>query len=560
MRLLRFPTVAAAVVAAAAIAAVSLGVAPLLVSSGGSSAVRDGIDSLGDPPTVLTAVSTTSFVSGNADPIEEIITEQVRGLPLLPPAVTALGPAVSAQRLKGRRSTSIQLVTRRGFQDHVDVVAGPSGGGVWIPKSVADDLGIGPGDHIKITGIGVTVARPRVAAVYRDITLARVPNFWAPVLSRIRPRAPDAATPPPFLQADLDLFADLIVKLRETGRLEFTFSPSTSLTLPEAEALASRLSRLAASASDPAAPVHGVFTSITTSLPGVVRSAERTVEGTTQPIRAISLAGGLLALAVAGVTARFMARRRRSEFAMLSARGVGPARLGLRTVVEGMLPAALGAAAGWIAARLLVDALGPGGEIDAEALRSAGVVVVGSAVVALATLGVVAGASIRSEGEADTEQPNPARARARVPWEAVALALAAASLYEILHHAPVPPAAALADSAKPHVDLLVLLFPFLFVAGTVGLAVRWIRRALPPLRTAVARRSPSSFIAVARLSSAPRLAATLVTSAALGVGILVYATVLASSIASTAEEKASLSIGSDVVVTVGSPPTIPGNP
>jgi putative ABC transport system permease protein len=129
-----------------------------------------------------------------------------------------------------------------------------------------------------------------------------------------------------------------------------------------------------------------------------------------------------------------------------------------------------------------------------------------------------------------------------------------ASLYEILHRGtPLPDAA-------PHVDLLVLLFPFLFVAGSVGIAARWVRRGLPRLRAFGERRSATLYLAFARLSSAPRLALTLVTSAALGLGVLAYGAVLSASLASTAGEKATLSIGSDVVVAVGSPPTVPGDP
>ena len=274
--------------------------------------------------------------------------------------------------------------------------------------------------------------------------------------------------------------------------------------------------------------------------------------GTTQPVRAISLAGGLLAIIAAGVTGRFLARRRSGEFAMLSARGVGPVRLGVRTMVEGAIPALLGAAAGTVAAVAFVRSLGPGGAIGPEAVRQSVWIVAASLAVALGALGVAAGRSIRSE-----EQAQPGRlgeSLARWPWEAAVLALALASLYEILTRQPP------AVDAEPHVDLLVLLFPFLFVAGAVGLVARWARGALPRLRAYGARRSDATYLAFARLGSAPRLAMTLVTSAALGLGVLAYGAVLASSLASTADEKAALSIGSDVVVTVGSPPTVPGRP
>jgi putative ABC transport system permease protein len=171
--------------------------------------------------------------------------------------------------------------------------------------------------------------------------------------------------------------------------------------------------------------------------------------------------------------------------------------------------------------------------------------------------GVAAGGASRNEAR---DRPGRLReAASRWPWEIAALALSAASLYEILTRGT--GSTPVADQ-PPKFDLLILLFPFLFVAGTAGLVVRWLRGRLPLLRRAGAApgRSTWAYLSTSRLASAPRLATSLVTASALAIGILVYAGVLATSIEATANEKASLSIGSDVAVTVGSFPTVLGHP
>src|SRR5437762_9291530 len=88
--------------------------------------------------------------------------------------------------------------------------------------------------------------------------------------------------------------------------------------------------------------------------------------------------------------------------------------------------------------------------------------------------GIAAGGATRNEAR---ERPGRLReAASRWPWEVAALALSAASLYEILTRGA---GSTQAGGQPPKFDLLVLLFPFLFVAGTAGLVVRWLRSRLP---------------------------------------------------------------------------------
>jgi putative ABC transport system permease protein len=64
-------------------------------------------------------------------------------------------------------------------------------------------------------------------------------------------------------------------------------------------------------------------------------------------VLAIAAAGAVLSLVLVAGAVLFWIQRRRAELALLSARGVGPAALGLKALAELGLPAAAGCAAGW---------------------------------------------------------------------------------------------------------------------------------------------------------------------------------------------------------------------
>jgi putative ABC transport system permease protein len=98
------------------------------------------------------------------------------------------------------------------------------------------------------------------------------------------------------------------------------------------------------------------------------------------------------------------------------------------------------------------------------------------------------------------------------------------------------------------VDLLVLLFPVLFVAAAAGLATRALGTLLPTLRRAGERGSAAVYLASRRLAGATRTAMLLVTASAVAVGVLVYAGSLVSSVRGSLAAKAQVLNGSDVRV------------
>lgn len=553
-RLLRFPAVLIAVIGSAALIAVAAASAPLFVSSGGSAALNQRIGVTSSGFAGLKFASTTPISPDRLAFRQDLVTEAARGLPLGPPEVTLIGSQAILSGPNPNRTRTVRMVTKEGFRDWITPISGsPSAPGFWISQRDATAAGVKAGQRATVQ-VGTLTARIRVAGIYRDIIEDTIPPFWSPVLSLLVPLDPLEPPLPTFVLGDTAAFADLEARLLDRGTIEFDLPFNSGLTLAQARAAAEQAKVLQAKPFDPVSPLAATFDTIDSGLPSLVTLADQTVGATTQPVQAISLAGRLVALVMVGAAGVYGIRRRRVEFELLSARGLGPWRLGLRNMVEAVLPAAAGAALGWGLAVALVKALGPSAASDPSALRASWIQAAVTSVVAVVLFGFVAGAATKNEAR---ERPGRLRdAASRWPWEIAALALAGASLYEILTRG----GGAVDTAGPPKFDLLILLFPFLFVAGTAGLVVRWARRMLPRLKAAGARRSIWLYLSASRLSSAPKLATSLVTASALALGILSYAGVLASSVEATATEKASLSIGSDVVMTVGSLAVVAGKP
>ena len=112
-------------------------------------------------------------------------------------------------------------------------------------------------------------------------------------------------------------------------------------------------------------------------------------------------------------------------------------------------------------------------------------------------------------------------------------------------------------NAPAKLDVLLLLFPILFIAGFAGLASRGLRRLLPALRALGTRRGPVLYFTTRRLAGASGIALALVTASALAVGILAYAGALTSSVTATSRAKAEVATGSDASVAFPNDPSIP---
>lgn len=226
---------------------------------------------------------------------------------------------------------------------------------------------------------------------------------------------------------------------------------------------------------------------------------------------------------------------------MPATRGVGPAGLGLKASLEALLPALIGAVAGWSMALFLVRVVGPDPRLDpaavSDAARQAGL----SFALGTLVLGAVAALRARSL----TERPLGSRSGVArwLPWEALVLGLALWSWDRIGSGVPVA-----TGDGVPEVDLFALAFPLLFMVGTVALSARMLRLVLATLRGRGDRLPHAGYLALRRLTAAPHTVVLLFAATALAVGVLVYSSALGRTLDATLRAKALVSVGSDVSV------------
>jgi putative ABC transport system permease protein len=552
--LLRYPGVLAAVAAAAAVLVVAAASGPLFVSAAGSAALQERIEDASRFSAGLRVVHSTALhdegepgaVAGEFSALSHALDDSVAPLPHLAPGIASI-VGDEADLVAGRREAEARLLHRGGALEHVLTASGGgAAGGVWLAETTARSLGVGTGDSVTVaTSAGRATAE--IAGVYQDLSKGALDDFWRPLSNFIVSYDPLAPAPAPPMLAGRDLALELGEKTRMSGQFRWEYPLSQRpITMQGARALAVELLVLESALGEGTSALGGFSQDFyETLLPSVVASAEALAGAVSASVTTLAFGGIVVALVVMALAGVFAVRRRGVEMRLLVAKGAGPGLLGARAGAEALLPIVLGGVLGWCAAVVLVRALGPSDVIAAEALRSVSVQSAAAVVLGAVVLGVVAGATARAE---TAEGFGGVRGSVRrLPWELPVAALAAASLYEVASRRAVP-----ADdvTGAPHVDVLLLLFPILFVAAGAGLAARALGRLLPHLRSRGSSLPPSLYLATRRLGAASRTVLAFVSASAIAIGVFSYATLLSSSLEATANAKAHIFTGSDVSVTL----------
>ncbi|MDP9340658.1 MAG: hypothetical protein M3Q23_00840 [Actinomycetota bacterium] len=563
---LRYPSLLVAIFLSALVVAAATAAAPLFLSSAGSSALRGGIEraSRWDAGLTVTAYGRVAGPGTGGVSAQELFQQRSEFLQQLTVGVSGLGPEVvtilgTPATVAGPSSGSTaatQLVARTAFSGHVEEVTGGGPPGVWVPRSVADAVGAGPGDRIAVR-VGDHSTTVPVQAVYADASVDPGSDFWSPLAGVLGSADAGGSAPPPLLLMEPDVFQGLAGPLDQVGRLTWQF-PLVAVSPSPAEAarLAARVQGIEARIGNRAeAQIQALFgtATIQSGLPEVVHDSAGTVDGITAPIDAVSYAGRIIGLGAIAAAGLFAVRRRRIEMDVLSVRGSGPLGLGGKIAGEALLPVAAGAVAGWWIALALVRALGPGGGIDPSAGRSAALQVAVTCVVGLLLLAAVAGFGAARAAEAE-DGGRFREVLARAPWEIPVLVLAAVAYLEVAVRSG---GAVQTSGGAGKVDVLVLLFPVLFVAAAAGLATRGLARLLPRIRQAGGRRSAAAYLATRRLAGATRLAMLLVTAVAVATGVLVYAGALEASVGHSVQTKALVLNGAETRVVLPSGHSLP---
>lgn len=478
----------------------------------------------------------------------------------------------------------IRLLTREGFEQHVEVVEGPVGQGLWIPHEHAEQQGLRVGDLVRLTPRralgtwqppevpnvtdrpltpGPSLPQPEpepvvlpVAAIYRDLRTLPRQEFWCGVEEGY------LGTPQEQANANISILPMVLVDeatFLTTG--ERTLIPATqiieyrltdpTLTAPEAAAVAARLTavRDAAFADHPKlfpATDAADRTQFDSLLDRYQRRAALVRTGLLPPVLPITAAGTLVGLAVTSAAALFWVQRRRRELAVLAAHGVTPAGLGVKAVVEALPAVLAGTVAGWLAALGLVVGVGPARVLAPAAPPAAALAAAGVGLVALLLIGALAAGRTRELADARPVTHRGGWWR-RVPWELLLVAGAPVA-WLLLTSDQVIDEAAGGVGRVAHVPARLLVTPILaIVGGTLfagRLAARWLARH-GRLRTPT---DPARFLAWRRSARAALATAVLAIATAVPVAMAVFGATATNSIRTTADAELRFGLGSDTVV------------
>jgi putative ABC transport system permease protein len=564
LRLTRFPPVLAAILGASFILGVTAAAPVFFVASAGNAALHDELSVAGSSEgsadlevTLYGHVDRVAFQRANQALLRETSAIDALG----DPAITAIGTPLDLRSDTGTEEARVRLIHRTGALGHIERLRGTGGSGVWVPHTLARPLRLSPGDNNTLQSGDRRIAT-RTAGIYRDLASDQLSDYWEPITFEIINPITTDVQPPPLLIVNERTFFDLGASLDDDAEYTWRFPLNASnITLPEAERVTAALLSLSNRARDPTSRLRKGFKRLSGERfgPGVespllslVPNAEQTIASLEASIGFIALVGQIVALASIATAGVFGVRRRATEVRLLLSQGVAPLQQGSRFAAEAVLPAALGALAGWAVASWLSRALGPSPLVTRGVGGAAGQSVLLWTIAGVVVVAVVAALFIRQQSR--LASGTGTRLVTGAPWEAAILVLAAASLYEILSGR-----SAFVDEVGADVrpELFVLAFPILLFTGVAGLAARGLRRVLPRLRKSTGPRFVSLYLASRRLAAASPTALLVTGVSAVAVALLVYAGTLVSSMETTVDAKAHVAIGSDVAVSVPRTAAVP---
>jgi tripartite ATP-independent transporter DctM subunit len=273
--LFRFPGLLAALVVGALLLSLAAAASPLFLAATSSGQVRSEIG-LGVVTRYGAGISYVTkdqrlnlFVPGVGhvrSRQEELFTERVAQSPYLEaPIRSVLGPIVTLIPAKGRPRGGPRLgrlFAGEGAADHIEIVDGQEGPGVWLPNHVAA-MGVGPGDRVVMTferGEPVTVA---VDGVYKALCAQPPQGFWRAWTRYIYALRPlECPDPPQFVIADLE---DAVRLTSRLGSDSATFgwgapvAAGRELTLQQARDLQAFIHDFQADMSDRSGEMYEIF-------------------------------------------------------------------------------------------------------------------------------------------------------------------------------------------------------------------------------------------------------------------------------------------------------------
>ena len=570
----RFPSLAASVALGAMLLTLAVTAYPLFISATASQLLRADISE----PTVTRYSAGMSYSRSNVlfqadgirqprltDELGSAFKEQVSRSSLLDdPIEYVLGPVASvgteSHPVPVSGPISGRLVYASKALDHVDALAGRDGLGVWIPRWIAHIVGAGPGDDI-VLRIGPHEVSVPIDGVYRSLFSQPRRGYWLRWSAQIYEDPLCKGCPPPPQPIIVD--RGQLQRLSEAlGQRSGTFGwvaplMTGPLSWDQANELERFVGSLVARMGDRdeylgrlfeccttyySAPCCGFASeTLTVSEISIVNTLVRErVEMLEGPGRLLQGAGILVAILVIAAAGSFGIVTRRVESALMLSRGVGPVRIGVKSLLEALIPCLMGSILGLSAAALLLGVFGPDGSV-ARSARSTAFIGGGIALfLSLLLLAVVSAISYLRQSGVRRTMP---KLLSRAPWDLAMAIVALVVLIRLRSHSDLRSTSSDIDPAK---SLMLLIFSTLFIVGLAATTARLLRSVFAAIRGRSTRFPTAPYLAIRRLAGAAKLTLLLVAASTLCLGIFVEAQTMVTSLRATVDAKAKIYIGSDV--------------
>lgn len=477
------------------------------------------------------------------------------------PGLLALGPPVRQVGPAGR------LFARDGAIDALEITERlpDTTGGVYVSSWFAERNELELGDFIgfeagaiadeqwnDIVQGGGAASVFRIVGFYEPLWSSdpghRLSEYWAAVPPEVVPVFVSAFNGPNSELVVTD--ADTLLGSGLTGvarwRAPLTTVPSTFVGLRD---LRDRFrafdlglvgtGSLGASIQATATPAGG-RPRLTTELFDTTETVERAVRQLDAPLesaRAIGAVVGLVAMVAVGV---FFVERRRTEFRLLAAEGHSVAGIAVRVAGQLAPPVALGSMLGVVAATFGLRWFGPARRADFTAVpwRAVGAVSVAGLLIAAVVAGYVAIRTLRRSSVS-----------LRVASNAVLALLLAAAAFTWVQSGRTT------TSGGADVDLAVVALPVVVVLLVVVAGVAIVGACIGRLARRSERLPIVAFLAARRLAVGGGGLRIVAGAMGLGVGLLVFAVALTSTLDRTVDVKLATQVGGESALSLtGEPP------